>query len=33
MSKEFKVIESNIQPNHKEAELWVTPPTTMVLNQ
>lgn len=25
MSKEFKVIESNIQPNHKEAEIWATP--------
>lgn len=25
MSKEFKVIESTIQPNPKEAEIWMTP--------
>lgn len=25
MSKKLKAIESTIQPNHKEAELWVTP--------
>lgn len=25
MSKEFKVIESKVQPNHKEAEIWMTP--------
>lgn len=25
MSKKLKAVESNIQPNHKEAELWVTP--------
>ena len=25
MSKKLKAIESNIQPNHKEAEIWVTP--------
>ena len=24
MSKKLKAVESNIQPNHKEAELWVT---------
>lgn len=25
MSKKLKAIESEIQPNHKEAEIWVTP--------
>lgn len=25
MSKKLKAVESNIQSNHKEAELWVTP--------
>lgn len=25
MSKKLKAIESTIQPNHKEAEIWVTP--------
>lgn len=27
MSKEFKVVESTVQPNPKEAEIWVTPPS------
>lgn len=25
MSKKLKAIESTIQPNHKEAEIWVSP--------
>lgn len=25
MSKKLKAVESSIQPNHKEAELWITP--------